>query len=137
MPLGISESVRNYGQSGRVFKIEQIGPRGYQLKALLTCQKGYGAGASTGGGWSPESHANFESSMLHLRRRYATTPTIPIRPTSVIAKVVGSETRTAEGTGLGCCAKTKAGAANRVKRHALAANFELMSFILISPDELF
>jgi hypothetical protein len=76
--------------------------------------------------------------LLHLRRRYATTPTIPIpRPTSVIAKVLGSETRTEEGTGLGSCANTEAGTASMVKKHALAANLELMSFILISPDELF
>jgi hypothetical protein len=80
----------------------------------------------------------YAAELLRLRRRVATTTPIPIpRPTSVIAKVLGSGTRAVEGTGLGCCANTEAGAASMVKKHALAANLKLMSFILISPDELF
>jgi hypothetical protein len=53
-------------------------------------------------------------------------PTIPIpRPTRAIAKVLGSETRTVDGTGLGCCANTEADAASMVKKHARAANLEI------------
>jgi hypothetical protein len=82
----------------------------------------------------------YAAELLRLRRRVAMTTPIPIpRPTSVIAKVLGSGTRAVEGTGtaLGCCANMEAGTASMVKKHALAANLELMSFILISPDELF
>jgi hypothetical protein len=78
----------------------------------------------------------YAAELLRLRRRHATTTPIPIpRPTSVIAKMLGSGTR-AVGLGVGRCANTEAGTARRVKRH-VAANLELMSFILISPDELF